>query len=307
MTLRPALRRALSVALVGAALLFLGLAIADNLDDLGRVRWDPDPLRLAASIVAHVAVLGWGVVVWQQVLRSFEGGRVRLMQLQRIWFLSGVARYIPGKIWQFVAVADLARRADLSRALILTSMLVHVGFTLLAAVVVGAATLPLTAPGVAPAPVPATALALAMAILASHPVVLNRALRLVPQRLRGDVLVWRGRWRDSLVLLGLNAFSWLIYGGALYLFFSSLFELQAGAAVPLAGVNSLAFVAGYIVVLAPAGLGVRELTMARLLEPLVPLGAAAVLAGLARLWTIAAELLGAALVLLPLRGGEDVA
>ena len=287
------LRRALSVLLVGAALAFLALTILRNLEDLRAYRWQPDPLRLALSVLAHVLVLGWGVFVWQRVLQRFEGGRARLMQLQRIWFLSGVAKYIPGKIWQFVAVADLAGRARLSRVLILTSMLVHVGFALLAAVLVAAVTLPLPRLGI---PVPtgaAVAVAIAVAVALTHPAVLNGALRLVPRALHRDVLSWNGSWGDGVVLLSLSVVSWLLYGGALYLFFSSLVELAPLAAVPLAGINALSFLAGYLVVVAPAGLGVRELTMTGLLEPLVPLGVAAFLAGLSRLWTILAELLGA--------------
>lgn len=291
------LRRAFSVVLVGAALVFLGLTIAENLDDLQRIRWDPDPLRLGLSLAAHLLVLGWGVFVWQRVLRRFDDSEAALWQLQRIWFLSGVAKYIPGKIWQFVAVADLARRAGLSRVVILTSMLVHVGFALLAAVVIAALTLPLERIGLDVGPLAAGLVAAGAMLLLAHPSLLNALLRLMPKALHRDVLAWRGTWGDSVLLLGLSVVSWLLYGGALYLFFSALIQLPPTAALPLSGVNALAFAAGYLVVVAPAGLGVRELTMAGLLEPIVPLGAAALLAGLTRLWTIAAELLGAGIVL----------
>ena len=53
--------------------------------------------------------------------------------LQRIWFLSNLARYLPGKVFQFIAVAQLSRGAGLSGAVLLTAMLVHTGITLLSA------------------------------------------------------------------------------------------------------------------------------------------------------------------------------
>lgn len=292
-----ALRRALSVALVGAAVLFLGLAVHRNAGALRAYDWQPNALRLGLSVVAQTLVLLWGIFVWQRVLVRFHGGAAPLHELGRIWFLSGVAKYIPGKVWQFVAVADLARRAGLSRVLILTSMLVHVGFTLLAAMVVSAATLPLRDFGIPLDPAAALAIAAVAAVLLAHPLVLNTALRLVPRALHRDVLAWNGRWADGLLLLGLNLVSWAVSGVAFWVFVTSLVALPASTIVPIAGVNALSFVAGYVVILAPAGLGVREVTMKGLLQPLVG-AASVVVAILSRLWTIAAELLGAVLVVL---------
>jgi uncharacterized membrane protein YbhN (UPF0104 family) len=55
------------------------------------------------------------------------------------------------------------------------------------------------------------------------------------------------------------------------------------------GINAAAFVAGWVVFLAPGGAGFREAMMSALLTPYVALGVAAVISVLSRLWTIAAE------------------
>jgi len=288
-------RRLLSAALVAAALLFVGIAIARNADQLRAFEWRPDLPLLLISIPLHTLVLAWGVWVWGRVLVRFEGGHASLPQLQRIWFLSGVARYIPGKVWQFVAVADLAERAGLSRVLLLTSMIIQMAFTLLAAALLAAATLPLPLIGIDVGPAIATAVAALIALLLVHPALLNAVLRLVPRTMHRDVLTWRGGWMDGIALLAMSVLSWLFYGAAFHLFVASLTPVPLDALPTLAGVNALAFAAGYLAVLAPAGLGVREGAMTVLLSPLLPLGVAAVVSALARLWTIGAELLGALL------------
>lgn len=285
------LRGLLGVLLVAAAALFLGITVARNWRELSAFDWDVAFGQLAASILALAAVLAWGVWVWQRVLIRFEE-RVSFPALARIWFLSNLARYIPGKVWQFVGAAELARAAGISRTVLLTSMVVHVGFSLLSAAVVAVATL---APrGLLSEGLPVGLLAGAVAALfLVHPAVLNRGLRLVPRALHRDVLVWRGRWRDGLWLLALSVISWALYGLAFTMFVDSILEVPLALAVPLTGVNALSFLAGYFAFITPAGLGAREAAMALLLAPFASPGIAAVIAVVSRLWVIAAELLGA--------------
>lgn len=283
------------VLLVAAAAVFLGMTVARNWRELAAFEWRVRWLELGASVLALTAVLAWGVVVWKQVLDRFEHRPVGLSVLMRIWFASNLARYIPGKIWQFVGAAELARAAGLSRVVVLTSMVVHIGFSLLSAAAVSA--IALAAWDAVPLPGLPLALLAAASLFLVHPAVINAGLGLVPRAFHDEVLQWNGSWADGLVLLGLSVFSWVLYGLAFALFVDAIIPIDGAALLPLTGVNALSFLAGYVVFLAPAGLGVKEGAMAALLRPFAPAGVAAVLAMVSRLWTIAAELLGAALVL----------
>ena len=66
-----------------------------------------------------------------------------------------------------------------------------------------------------------------------------------------------------------------------------------------------AYVAGYIAVFAPAGAGIREGVLVVLLQAIMAREAAVVLAVLARLWTTAAELIPAALLVVVLRRSQE--
>jgi glycosyltransferase 2 family protein len=173
---------------------------------------------------------------------------------------------------------------------------VQMGFTLLAAAVVSL--LALLGPG-RPEGLPVAGLAaLALvSLLLVHPRLLAWGLGIAARILRRDVVRWRGRWRDGLLLLAFSVLAWTLYGAAFALFVHAIVGIALADLLPLTGVNALSFLVGYLVFLAPAGLGAREGAMALLLRPFAPPAVAAVVAILSRLWTVAGELLGATTIL----------
>jgi glycosyltransferase 2 family protein len=294
--------RWLAGALLAAATVYwLGRLIAANRAELRGYEWRADLPLLAGSVVALTLVLAAGVWGWGRTLRRFEHPPVRTGTLQRIWFLGNLARYVPGKVFQFVAVAQLGRAAGLSGAVLLTSLLVHTGMALLGAAVLASWTLSggLLA-GVDPR-LAGVAVA-AGALLAVHPAFLDRMIGLVPRLLKRETIRWRGRWIDGVELLGLSVANWMLYGVAYHLFVASVAQVPWALLPEMAGVNALSFLIGYASPL-PGGAGLREVAMAELLRPFLPDGVAAVLSIASRLWTIAAELVGGALALALVRGG----
>jgi glycosyltransferase 2 family protein len=283
-------KRLLTALLVAAAAWYLGRTIWVNWEELQKHTWQVSPARLALSVVLHLAVLAWGVWIWSRVLRSFSGATVAYPALLRIWSLSNLARYVPGKVWQFVAVAQLGRARGLSGALMLTSVLIHTGLSLLAAVLVGVFTLAdVLFPQIAPMwlVVPAAI----GSLLAVHPVVLNGVISTIPRMLGRPVIAWTGSWLAGVGLLIGSIFGWALYGVAYYFLLDSLTPVAATAVPLLAGVNAWSFVVGYLAFFSIAGLGARELAMTALLQPVAPAAVAALLAVASRLWTVAAELI----------------
>ena len=306
MTLSPTTKRAAAAILVAAAAWFLFRTIQKSWGAIRAYPWQVNPLLLAASVVALTAVLAWGVFVWSQVLRRFEHPPVRMGTLQRIWFLSNLARYIPGTVFQFLTAAELSRGAGLGAGVMVASILIHTGFSILSALLVGAWTV--TAPLFPTLPAVRVGVAGAgVAVCCVLPGFLNFALSVIPRLIGKTVPRWIGSWGDGLAILALSLVSWALYGGAYYLFVRALTPVSASALPTLAGVNSLSFVAGWVVWILPGGAGVREWAMQGLLRPILPAGIAAIIAIAARLWNIVAELLGAALAVLIARARGDAA
>lgn len=302
MRLDPRLKRALSFALVAAALAFLGAEIWRNADQLRSFRWEVRPGLLALSVAALSAVLLWGVVVWQLVLRRL-GARVPFRALARAWFLSNLSRYIPGVVWQFVSLAQLGPAAGLAPSATVMSLLVQMGFMLLSAGILGVYLLPLELAAELGARSPALAWvaplllgmrwAAPLALVLVHPVVVRAGLALVGRVTRRQTLRWEGNWAEGVGFLLLSGVAWVLYGLAFYLFLLSFVEVPPAELPAVIAMNGLAFVVGYLAFFAPGGLGFKESALALLLSGVVPTAVAASLAIAARLWTIAAEVLPA--------------
>lgn len=295
MKLSPALRRWLAAALVLAAVGFIAYRIATDLEQIRGFDWKLRPVLLAASVLLLSAVLLWGVLVWQLVLRRC-GLRVPFRPLARAWFLSNLSRYIPGVVWQFLALAQLGPGVGLTPAVMVMSLLVQMGFLLLAAGALGVWLLPLGLAGPLAPVLPALRWMAPLVLLAVHPRVIRGALGIVARVTKRTMPDWGGSWVDGVVFLLISAASWLLYGAAFFLFLRSFVDLPASAFAAVTAINALAFIVGYVVVIAPGGAGFKEGALGLLLAGLLPVGVALSLAVLSRLWSIAGEVLPALLL-----------
>lgn len=294
---RPWLRRLVSFLLIAAAFAFLGREILRNLDGLREFDWRLRPGMLLLSVAALVVVLGAGVVYWALVLRGF-GIRAPIIPLARTWFLANLSRYIPGMVWQFVSLAQFGGGAGLTPVVSITSLLVQMGFMLLSAAALGLLVLPLSPLGDAYPLLDDLRWLAPLVLVAVHPAVIRSLVRLLGRAARRRTVDWHGTWAQGVGLLGLATALWGAYGVAFFLFLRSLVELPAALLPTVTAIHALAFLVGYLAFFAPAGLGFKDAALTLLLAGLMPSSVAASLAVLARLWSIAGELLPA-LALLP--------
>ena len=288
----------LGITLLAATLVFLGLAIARNWDEVAGFDWEVRPVELTASVLLLVIALASGVVVWHRVILRFESQRVPLQALFRIWFLSNLARYVPGKIWQFVGVVHLGRQAGFAPAVLLTSLAILTALTLISAAIASLLALPAVFAELGGIGAGILILGAVAGLGVVHPAVLNFGLRRIPERLHPGELSWTGSWFDGIRLLTLSLGCWVLYGLAFALFTDSLVGISLDSVPALVSANALAFLIGYLVFVTPGGLGAREAALALLLGPLGSLGVAAVIAVAFRLWLMVAEVVGAGIVAL---------
>lgn len=298
---RGTLKKIAAGVLVPAAFFFLGREIFRNLEQLRSFRWEIRPGLLALSVVVLALVLLWGVVVWR-VLLVRVGAVVPFRPLARAWFLANLSRYIPGVVWQFVSLAQLGPSVGLPPATIVTSLLVQMGFLLHSAALVGVYLLPLSLAGKLAPVLPALRWVMPLSLALVHPAAIRAALGLAGRVTRRPTLEWRAGWAGGVALLALAAASWVAYGAAFHLFLLSFVELPLSALPAVIAINAIAWIVGYVVFFAPGGLGFKEAALALLLAGFVPTAVAASLAIVARLWSIAGEVVPA---LVLLRRGDD--
>jgi glycosyltransferase 2 family protein len=257
------------------------------------------PLTILASLGAGIVGTALPGVVWRDLLLA-QGHHVRPAGGARTFFLGQLGKYVPGGIWTMVAQVDLARDLRVPARPAATASLLSLALSVLSALIVAGLTLPIALPGLVAgywwvfAVVPVL-----LALL--HPRVVAwwsaTAFRLVRRPAPAVQLGWGVMIRAVLVLV----VSWLALGVQFGVLVNS--QRTAGPSLWLlsVGVFALAWVAGFLVIVAPAGAGVREGALVLGLAAALPGGTVLAMALLSRVVLMGADVVLAAVAVLVAR------
>ena len=209
------------------------------------------------------------------------------------WLGSNLGRYVPGKIWQVTGLVGYVRTRGDSGAGALATLLAFQSVMLATGAGLGWATLGTRAfQGLGPWPIVLGVLGVAVALA---PPTLRLVVRLGQKLLRepGDpgAVSLRGKVLARTVVGGVAV--WVLQGLGFWALLQGLVAENPVDPIVACGVFSTSYVIGYLAVIAPGGMIVREGSIISLLSVVasLSLGPAAALALAARLWATAAELL----------------
>ena len=252
------------------------------------------PLLLASTIT--VGTYAYLIAAWVRSLRWW-GERLAYRPALYIWFVTNLARFIPGAVWQFVGLAALVSAHGVSpvaaTGAILIQQLLFLGTGAVLTLVMVPQLLGQWAAGLSPWAAVAGGALLIGLLVAGFPVVLPAVGRWVGR------LVGRGLGgpaparRDLAAYVTLLLAAWVCYGVAFWLFGQAVLG-DRGPNLGLAvGAFTGSYVVGLLAVFAPGGIVVREAALVAALAPSLGPGPALLLAVGSRLWLLALELLTA--------------
>lgn len=266
--------------------------------DLGRLH--PNWLWIGLSGVLFLATYAVLIEMWREVLRGW-GSRLRFWVAARIWTVSNLGRYVPGKVVQIGAMGVMAERAGVSPVAATGSAILNVVVNLIAGFIVVAV---FGWPLLQLQEVGGTRTALLFVVvcvgaLVLLPLVLPPTLRVVSRVTGRDFNLGALPRVSILISLVGNIVAWLLYGAAFAIFARGVSGSSQGPLTAYVAVYALSYLVGYLVLIAPAGAGFREAAMIALLPAahLADPTQAAILAVTSRLWLTALEIAPGALFL----------
>jgi hypothetical protein len=246
-------------------------------------------LPVAGALICVLLALVAAMQVWRHLLAAL-GSPLPAGPAARIMFIGQLGKYLPGSIWPVLAQMELGNEHQVPRrrsasATVLTMLLV-----LLTGLITALVALPFVAgrTGYVWA-VLAAPLLLVLLIPRVLNALLNRALRLARRPplevpLTGRAVVGALAWAFA---------SWVAYGAQVWLLVTRLGAPPGKGALLALGGFAFAWTVGFLVVIAPAGAGVRDALLALTLGLVVGHGAALAIALVSRVLLTVGDLVTA--------------
>ncbi|GII75422.1 membrane protein [Sphaerisporangium rufum] len=286
-------RRLLRAAFLLVALGFGAWAVAGRWAEvsggLARLSW---PL-LAGSLVAVLAALAAGMMMWRALLADL-GSPLAFTGAAKVFFVGQLGKYIPGSVWPMLAQMEMGKDLGVPRPRSAAAFFLTYPVYLASGLSVAVLTLPVFA-GESVARYAWLLLLLPVLVAGLHPRVVNAVLGLGLRLVRRPPLERPLSRRGVLAAAGWAFAGWAAYGVHLALLAAGLGATGPRALALSAGAFALAWCLGFVVVVAPAGAGVREVAMVAALAPVLDGGSAIAAALCSRLVVSAGDLICAGL------------
>ena len=290
--------------LIALIFYFLFKSLLANWSQIKDFNWQFNYYLLILSFVIQILALFWLVKIWQRMLRH-TGSSVSYFKLFKVWFFTDLAKYIPGKVWQFLGMIYMLEKQGVpkmntfSTAVLAQSSSVISGL-FISVIFLGAdlySRFFSTNPGLI---VAGTVLSLGVLVFFCYPKVLERILNwglgiLKKEKISLDITV-----KDVIIYLLSYSLSWLLFGLAFLIFVKSMAQADFNMYPTLTGAFAFSLNIGFLAIFTPGGIGVREGVLVFLLSSFFPLPVSTLISLLSRLWMTVGELL-CFLIALPLK------
>jgi hypothetical protein len=299
-----ALQWVLGLAIVG----FAARSLIRNWDQLRAqpLDWSVRPGWILLSAVVVWLMYALLIAAWRRMLAGWGRG-LDPWAAARIWTVSSLGKYLPGKVWAVAGMAVMAQQAGIGAGPATGSAVI----LQMLAIGTGAAVVGLTGWGALRAAYPGAAIGLAVLLSASiagiglllWPGFVNRVLRIAAP---GADPVTPPVAAVAFGILA-NVAAWVGYGLALWLLARGLLPRAGLDLLPAIAVFTASYLAGFLALFAPGGIGVREGVFILMQHGPIGIGAASALAIASRLLLTVTELGAAVPFLMFPRGRPRVA
>lgn len=273
----PTWRRALRwLYLIGVLVAFVAAVVArraDLVDQLSGLEAGP----LLLSVLCGVGGVGVSGLVWRRMLHGF-GSTLSLGVATKVFFVAQLGKYLPGSLWPVLAQAELGRDHGVPVRTAVAAQTLFMWVHLVTGAILGVPVI--AALGLLPRWTAVLPLALVPLLL---PRPLTAMMDMVLRRMGRRPLPGRPSGRDMAGACAWALVMWVLYGLHVHYAVEALEFTVPLEAVAAIGIFAAAWSAGFVVLIAPAGAGARELVLIAGLSAIAAPGTAFTVTLLSRL------------------------
>ncbi len=281
-------RRVVQIAVIGLIAVGLAYTLWKMWPDIRAYPWH---VNGGYVLVGLALLLLRGPVIcfaWRAILRQM-GYPLPIATAIRVYFYSGLAKYLPGSLWYAVGRVLLAERVGVPKMVTSVSIALETALVTVAAIAVGSGALAVTIGGSPWWLLPVLA---GLLLFLAWPQPWFRLLNWALARIGRPAVPIAISGRQLLTLLPLFLMSWIVYGLISFCLTAALAPDLPWSDLPaITGVYTTTWIIGFLTLLVPNGWGVRETLLTGGLHTAValPVVVAAGAAILSRLGSIFGE------------------
>ena len=293
---RPRYRRVVSIVIVGVIFFFLARILYRDWTKISTYQWDVNYYLLTLSFILMVAssmVIGLG---WNLILRLL-GAVVGYRKALKIYLLTELGRYIPGKVWTMVGKVYLLKKEGVSTVKGGTSVVVRLAIHVVSGLLIFFVSLLFWTPAESVRRVYLLLFLLPVGLLFLHPSVFGRTLNFGLKRLKRNGIKFTLKYEHIILLILFWCGWWVLVGISTYFLIISVYPLSFVLLPAIVGICAITWLAGFLSFMVPAGLGVIEGMVVLLLGLYLPVHIAILIALLIRVLRTANNVLCAAFAL----------
>jgi len=279
----------LSGSIACALIIVLLIKLWQHYDFLLEQKVTLSPAGLILSLLPLILSYFFIPFMWCIILKSL-GVSMSYQKSFQIQYISHLGKYIPGKIWPYIAQSYLALQANipvkttlLSNAILMCLMSIG-GLLVFVLSFLFWDMFPLATRYLS------VLLSFFLVYLAFWTHILEKGINLLFTRLTGVSVMFCSGSLNYPCLFAALFLDWIIFWAGLHIMVNSFYNIELVQSIIIVGTFSISWLVGYYAFLSPGGLGVQEGVQVYLLQLFFPLPISIIIAFAARLWMTIGDL-----------------
>ncbi len=284
---KKVIKRILQVLLIGVIFYFLAKNLYVNWNEIVKYDWDINYYFLTYSLLLLMVGSILMALGWNLILRVL-GGRLTYKKALKIFFITDLAKYVPGKVWTMVGKVYLCKKEGIPVATTSASVFIQPLMQVVAGILMFLVSLPFWTKSndfvnklyfLLPL--------IPIGLIMLHPAIMVRLLNFVLTKFKQEPIELHIKYRHILLILLLWCGLWVLTGVTYYFLIIAVHPFPISRLPVTIGIFAIAGISQF---LTPSGIGVLEGVLTVLLGLYLPVPVAILIALLARAWKTVAEL-----------------
>jgi len=287
----------ISFTVIGLIFYYLLRETITHWDELSASNWNPKYSRLILSQITLLFFALYRGYVWQMILKLYNGPLSYKNSFYVITIASFV-KYIPGKIWQYIGKVYLSSREGVPVKVSTIAISIELIITLLSGFLSSLCFLSYAPQNPINIPVYIYPIIILTGFAIIHEKCLNKIIEIGAKIFKKEYTYISYAYKTVLIIFIHWFFVWALYSMGSFFFITAFTDIGMGSIGLFLFLIPFSWIIGYLSIIAPDGIGIRELTLALPLKSLIPIATITILLVALRFWILISEVVIAFVVIL---------